>query len=130
MNSRSRFMLLIMAVLLLGAPFLLTANAAPDPNKVCGGTKVDAENLPATIGGVTITVVDEATVHFDIPDGTTVEVCVKAGSAKQGNGPEYLVLTADADVSHPSGKATSHVSVLTVTEPTPTPSPTVSPIPT
>jgi hypothetical protein len=51
--------------------------------------------LPATVEGVTISLVDENTVHFDIPDGSTVEVCVKAGSIKQGNGPEYTDLDGE-----------------------------------
>jgi len=109
---------MVMSLLVVGATFGLSASAGPD--NVCSGSKVDFENLPATVEGVTISVVDENTVHFDIPDGSTVEVCVKAGSVKQGNGPEYITLTADADVVHASGKELSHVSVVTAGGPTPT----------
>jgi len=101
-------------------------SAGAQTEEVCSGTKVDFANLPATIDGVTITVVDANTVHFDIPEGSTVTVCVKAGSAEQGDGPENHVLTADADLDHSSGKGISHVSVISVTTPT-TPPPTTPP---
>ena len=101
-------------------------SAGAQTEEVCSGTKVDFANLPATIDGVTITVVDANTVHFDIPEGSTVTVCVKAGSAKQGDGPENHVLTADADLDHSSHKDISHVSVISVTTPT-TPPPTTPP---
>jgi hypothetical protein len=123
LKTRLTFAFMVMSLLIVGATFGVSASAGPD--NVCSGAKVDFENLPATVGGVTISVVDEKTVHFDIPDGSTVEVCVKAGSAKQGNGPVYTTLTADADVVHPSGKDLSHVSVVS---PTPEPTPTESPI--
>ena len=126
-KTRFTFVFMVLSLLAFGATFGLAASAGPD--NVCSGSKVDFENLPATVDGVTISVVDEKTVHFDIPDGATVEVCVKAGSAKQGNGPEYSVLTADADVFHASGKDLSHLSVVSLTSPTPdpTPSPTDPP---
>jgi hypothetical protein len=128
LKNRMTFVFMVLSLLVVGTTVGLTASAGP--NDVCSGSKVDFENLPATVEGVTITVVDEKTVHFDIPDGSTVEVCVKAGSAKQGNGPQHTLLTADGDVSHSSGKDLSHVSVITVAEPTPTPSPTDPPVPT
>lgn len=126
MKTRLTFVFMVLSLLVVGATFGLSASAGPD--NVCSGSKVDFENLPATVDGVTISVVDEKTVHFDIPDGSTVEVCVKAGSAKQGNGPEYTTLTADADVVHASGKELSHVSVVSVSGPTPEPTPTEPPI--
>jgi hypothetical protein len=92
----------------------LTGSIAVDA-AVCAGTKVDFGSLPTTIEGIAITVVDSGTVHFDIPDGATVEVCVKAGSTEAGEGPENLTLTADAAVGHSSGKELSHVSVIGVT---------------
>jgi len=101
-------------------------SAGAQTEQVCSGTKVDFADLPATIDGVTITVVDANTVHFDIPEGSTVTVCVKAGSAKQGDGPENHVLTADADLDHSSHKDISHVSVISVMTPT-TPPPTTPP---
>ena len=126
MKTRLTLAFMVMSLLVGGATFGLSASAGPD--NVCSGSKVDFENLPATVGGVTISVVDEKTVHFDIPDGSTVEVCVKAGSAKQGNGPQYTTLTADADVVHASGKDLSHVSVVIAGGPTPESTPTEPPI--
>ena len=97
------------------AMVLGAVTSASAQESVCGGTKVDFEDLPATIMGVVITVVDDNTVHFDIPEGSTVVVCVKAGSDEQGNGPEETILTADADLDHSSGKDISHVAVISVT---------------
>ncbi|GHH75944.1 LPXTG cell wall anchor domain-containing protein [Promicromonospora soli] len=55
--------------------------------------------------------------------------CVKAGSDKQGNGPENYVVdppAAEVTITHSSGKAISHYTLITVeTEPTPSPSPSV-----
>jgi hypothetical protein len=51
--------------------------------------------------------------------------CVKAGSAKQGDGPMYVTLDDPATtvtIAYVSGKAVSHYSVFY--EPTPTPTPT------
>ena len=117
LKNRLTVAFMVMSLLVVGATFGLSASAGPED--VCSGSKVDFENLPATVDGVTISVVDDETVHFDIPDGSTVEVCVKAGSAKQGNGPEYTTLTSDADVVHASGKELSHVSVVIGGGPTP-----------
>lgn len=111
------------ALLALLALLVVSPAWASNPG-VCSGEKVDFEDLPATIDGVTITVVDDETVHFDIPEGSTVEVCVKAGSAKQGDGPEYYTLTEDGNLSHSSGKDISHVSVISVVTESPSPSPT------
>jgi cell division septation protein DedD len=105
---------------------VMAMTSAGANDQVCAGTQVAFEDLPATIDGVTITVVDDDTVHFDIPEGSTVTVCVKAGSAEQGDGPETTTLTADADLDHSSGKEISHVSVISVTTPT-TPPPTTPP---
>ncbi|MFD6140885.1 LPXTG cell wall anchor domain-containing protein [Promicromonospora sp. NPDC060271] len=53
--------------------------------------------------------------------------CVKAGSDKQGDGPVDVVVdppSATVTISHPSGKAISHYTLVTVkAEPTPEPSP-------
>jgi LPXTG-motif cell wall-anchored protein len=110
------------------APF---AFAAEDDK--CSGEKYDVVDLPATTAdGVVITLVDADTVHFDLPDGAvSADICVKAGSAQQGDGPEYLTITGDADVDHSTGKELSHVSVIDVTfeEPDPDPSPSPDPDP-
>jgi LPXTG-motif cell wall-anchored protein len=53
--------------------------------------------------------------------------CVKAGSDKQGDGPVDVVVdppAATVTISHPSGKAISHYTLVTVkAEPTPEPTP-------
>jgi LPXTG-motif cell wall-anchored protein len=57
--------------------------------------------------------------------------CVKAGSDKQGNGPENYVVNppaAEVTITHSSGKAISHYTLITIeTEPSPSPTPTPSP---
>jgi hypothetical protein len=107
------------------------AQVGAQTEQVCPGTQVAVENLPATVNGVVITLVDDNTAHFDIPEGSTVQVCVKAGSAQQGDGPEIITLTADADVDHSSGKELSHISVISViTTPPPTTPPPTTPPPT
>lgn len=49
------------------------------------------------------------------PEGYLIaEICVKAGSANQGDGPHYIVVDPPAEsytFSHPSGKEISHYSV-------------------
>jgi hypothetical protein len=59
--------------------------------------------------------------HFRKTEEGDLSWCVKAGSIKQGNGPEYTTLTADADLVHASGKGLSHVSVVVDGDPTPEP---------
>ena len=60
-----------------------------------------------------------------------VEVCVKAGSVLQGDGPEIASVDnkMSMTISHSSGKTISHYSVRFAPEPTPTstPTPTVTP---
>ncbi|MDQ0574868.1 hypothetical protein [Agromyces albus] len=55
------------------------------------------------------------------PEGKLIaEVCVKAGSTKQGNGPEYTTLptpSATTTIAHSSGKQISHYSVRYVNAP-------------
>jgi hypothetical protein len=95
---------------------------AAQSEQVCSGTKVDVGNLPATILGVQVSLVDENTVRFNIVEGTTVVVCVKSGTA----GPEQFTITADTDITTSTGQDVSHVSVISVTIPT-TPPPTTPP---
>jgi hypothetical protein len=104
-------------LLMMGwAIFPSTAGAAPDD--VCPGTHFELDDLPVTTMGVTITAVDSNTVHVDIPEGSTVQVCLKAGSAQQQEGPEIFTLTADGDITTSSLKEISHFSVISVTVPT------------
>jgi hypothetical protein len=104
-------------LLMMGwAIFPSTAGAAPDD--VCPGAHFELDDLPVTTMGVTITAVDSNTVHVDIPEGSTVQVCLKAGSAQQQEGPEIFTLTADGDITTSSLKEISHFSVISVTVPT------------
>jgi hypothetical protein len=67
---------------------------------------------------------EQASVTITAPAGMVITgYCVKAGSAKQGDGPMYVTLDEPATtvtITHVSGKAISHYSVIY--EPTPTPS--------
>ena len=56
--------------------------------------------------------------------------CVKAGSANQEDGPEYVDVVPPAEtvtITHSSGKAISHYSFEQEPVPTPTPTPTPTP---
>jgi hypothetical protein len=56
---------------------------------------------------------DDTMLTITAPDGFVITgYCVKAGSAKQGNGPESYVVDAATSVviSHSSGKGISHYS--------------------
>jgi hypothetical protein len=108
-------------LLMMGwAIFPSTAGAAPDG--VCPGTKVDVDDIGTgvTIDGVVITLVNDTTVNFNIVEGTTVTVCVKAGSENQGDGPEQHTITVDTSFQHSTLKDLSHVSIVSVSTPTTT----------
>lgn len=95
------------AALLLagGAVAFSTAPAyAAENEQVCAGLdsgKIDTQGDPSS---VTITA----------PDGYLItEYCVKAGSANQGDGPEYFTVdppVKSLTISHSSGKDVSHYS--------------------
>jgi hypothetical protein len=78
------------------------------------GTKVDV-------------VGDHATVEVTAPDGFLISgYCVKAGSARQGDGPELVVVdppAATVTISHSSGKDVSHYTIDVVPVPTTTTEP-------
>lgn len=98
-----------------GLLMMLTAPAAAqNTDQVCQGLdsgKIDTSGDP---GSVTITA----------PEGFLIDgYCVKAGSAKQGNGPEYVTLdppVASITITHSSGKAVSHYSYSLTEVPTTT----------
>jgi hypothetical protein len=79
--------------------------------------------------------IDGPNATITVADGVTItEICVKAGSANQGEGPESwttglpLVGAGGLTVSHSSGKDISHISVkVGEGEPEPEPSPSPSP---
>lgn len=59
--------------------------------------------------------------------------CVKAGSAEQGDGPEYYEVDPPQEsvvIEHSTGKEISHYSFTQELIPTPTPTPTPEPTPT
>jgi hypothetical protein len=97
------------------------AAAQNDNEQVCAGDKVD-------VGG------EQTSIVVNAPEGYLIsEYCVKAGSAEQGDGPEYVTVDPPASsvtISHSSGKAISHYSLTLVQIPTVTPTdvpPTVTP---
>ncbi|MFJ3405785.1 hypothetical protein [Promicromonospora sp. NPDC090134] len=70
---------------------------------------------------------DHTTLVVTAPEGYLITgYCVKAGSANQGLGPEDVVVdppATEVTISHSSGKAISHYTLITVkAEPTPEPS--------
>lgn len=75
---------------------------------------------------------DPFTVTLTAPAGQVITgYCVKAGSAKQGDGPVYVELdpsqwASSIIISHPSGKAVSHYS-FSVGAPAPAPAPEPEP---
>lgn len=80
---------------------------------------------------------EQHSVTVTAPDGYLISgYCVKAGSVKNGAGPETVTVdppVAEVTISHSSGKAVSHYTLVTVAaEPTPTepPAPAEEPAPT
>jgi hypothetical protein len=81
------------------------ASAAPPVGQICPGDKIDTSGNPLTI-------------TVDAGDGNVVTaICVKAGSAQQGNGAVILLAGEDfpagqqvVTVGYPGGKAISHYS--------------------
>lgn len=85
--------------------------AVPEtPENVCG--PLDTGHLSAGT---------KKSLLITAPAGKLIaEVCVKAGSIKQGDGPEYTTVTPPSKtytISHSSGKDISHYSVRYVTAP-------------
>lgn len=72
---------------------------------------------------------EQTSITITAPAGMIItEYCVKAGSAKRGDGPMYVTPDEPATtvtITHVSGKAISHYSVFY--EPMSTPSPTPTP---
>ena len=81
------------------------ASAAPPVGQLC--PQWDTGHLSAN---------DQQSYTVTAPAGQLiVAVCVKAGSAQQGNGAEITLFdpgVSSVTISHPSGKAISHYSVL------------------
>ncbi|MFI6427463.1 hypothetical protein [Promicromonospora sp. NPDC050880] len=108
---------------LVGAP--AAAFAAPiagAPVAITGGEQTCPKE-----GKVDITEGEPTSITVSAPEGYLISgYCVKAGSAKQGLGPEYIEVdppASEVTITHSSGKAISHYTLVTVkAEPTPTPS--------
>jgi hypothetical protein len=67
---------------------------------------------------------DQTSFTFTAPEGKViVQICVKAGSAQQGDGPEFIDFpgVTSATFSHSSGKEISHFSVKFADAPPPPP---------
>jgi hypothetical protein len=117
---------------LLGLSILLAAPASADPTPnpgVCVG--LDSGKIDVAEG------VKAKTITLTAPDGYLIDgYCVKAGSLKQGNGPQYVTVEppkATVTISHSSGKNISHYSLSYTLKPTGTPTPretTPTPTPT
>jgi hypothetical protein len=94
-------------VVLASCAVVLTVGVAP---AVSSGAQV----CPAGTSGKIDVSGDDQTLTITAPDGYAITgYCVKAGSAKQGNGPESYVLDPPATsvvISHSSGKGISHYS--------------------
>lgn len=77
----------------------------------------------------------QQSITVTAPEGQVITgYCVKAGSAQQGDGPEYTYFdppVTEVTITHSSGKDISHYTVFYAPAPTPTPTPTEpSPTPT
>jgi hypothetical protein len=94
-------------VVLASFAVVLTIGVAP---AVSSGGQV----CPAGTSGKIDVSGDDTTLTITVPDGFVVTgYCVKAGSAKQGNGPESHIVDPPATsvvISHSSGKGISHYS--------------------
>jgi hypothetical protein len=91
------------------APVVAPQTKPTEPNEgVCSGTHLVADD------GAN----DEGTETYTAPEGFLISAyCVKAGSIKQGDGPEYITLdqpVASITITHSSGKDISHFSVTLV----------------
>jgi hypothetical protein len=104
--------LLVVAVVLGFASPAHGGEGNPDNEGVCQPQSAHIKPPNNTTKSITITA----------PEGKLISgYCVKAGSIKQGNGPEYVTLNppmASVTISHSSGKDISHYTVTFVDKPT------------
>lgn len=110
------------------------------PAAVPAGSGAGIQVCPPLDTGKIDTTGEPLTVTVTAPEGYAIgQVCVKAGSVQQGDGPEFLVSDGATTLTfgHSSGKAVSHWSASFVPtgtepvrpEPTPTPDPEPAPEP-
>ena len=94
-------------VVLASCAVVLTVGVAP---AISSGSLA----CPAGTSGKIDVSGDDTTLTITAPDGYVITgYCVKAGSAKQGNGPESYVVdppVTSVVISHSSGKGISHYS--------------------
>ncbi|WP_216648855.1 hypothetical protein [Agromyces agglutinans] len=90
------------------------------PKDLCGGGNGGGDNVCKKLDLKVDVTGDHKSIVVTAPDGKLIaEVCVKAGSANQGNGPEtttYNPPVKSVTISHTSGKDISHYSVRYVDE--------------
>lgn len=96
-------------ILLIGIAAFILMGVAANAEEIVKVEQVCNEGNSGKIdvsGGTTLTIT--------APEGYLIyEYCVKAGSVKQGNGPEYFTVeppAASVTISHSSGKDISHYS--------------------
>lgn len=106
-----RMMIAVGLVLLLIGGLAAVATATPPDGQIC----------PALDSGKIDTTGDPLSVTFTAPDGYLIDgFCVKAGSATQGLGAEFVTVDPPqktVTITHSSGKAVSHYSVSYVKVP-------------
>ena len=97
--------------------------------------KADAQpNVCAGLDSGKVDVDGPAALTLTAPDGFLISgYCVKAGSAKQGLGPEYVTVDpplSTVTIAHTSGKDISHYALEYTPWPSPTPTPEPTSVPT
>lgn len=111
---------------LMGSPAVaFAAPIAGAPVAITGG---DSDGATCPKDGKVDVEGEQVTLEVTAEPGYLITgYCVKAGSDKQGDGPVDVVVdppAATVTISHPSGKAISHYTLVTIkAEPTPEPSP-------
>lgn len=99
---------------LIGALVVLASFAVALTIGVAPAVSSGGQVCPAGTSGKIDVSGNDTTLTITAPDGFVVTgYCVKAGSAKQGNGPESYVVDPPATsvvISHSSGKGISHYS--------------------
>lgn len=112
---------------LMGSP--AAAFAAPIAGAPVAATPSGGESTCPKDGKVDVTGEHTTLVVTAEPGYLITGYCVKAGSDKQGDGPVDVVVdppAATVTISHPSGKAISHYTLVTIkVGSTPSPSPSV-----
>lgn len=114
----------ILITMMLATGLIIGAGASASATNV-GNEKVCG---PLSSGKVDVSG-DHQSLEVMAPEGYLIdEYCVKAGSANQGLGPEYVMVEPPQEkvvITHSSGKDISHYSVSYVPEPSPTTTTTV-----